>query len=254
MALSWSELLEDINEYFVDITRDKIFNKKTDDFETHVRSCLKLNKKEDWNYIIASEDILEDSNAAIENFLRFGLSGPTKLDCIGEKYLRLYGVLNASYLQQQAILNLIKYFQIPKLSEYKAKIDSLELRALRNKLGAHSVDYDAKSEGEIQAFVPIRAMIEDFKVDHFEHRNNSYHQVDLKSAVEEHLKLICFLYVIVVEKSIATIYKSNADKINSLLAPLEPFKEMLNGASLTRIEGENTYIVIKSVSPKDLTK
>lgn len=254
MTLTWSDLLEDINELFVGITRNRIFKKETDDFECYVQSCLKLNKKEDWNYILASEDILEDSNAAIENFLKFGLSGPTKIEFIGEKYLRLYGVLNATYLQQQAIYNLIKYFQVPNLSKHKKKIDALEVRNLRNKLGAHSVDFDTKNIGEIHAFVPVRMTMEDFKVDHFEQTKNTYHEVDLKSAVEEHLKLICSLYIVVVEKTISTIYKANTEKIGSLMERVEPFKRMLDGAYLTRIKGEDRYIIIQAVSPNDSTK
>ncbi len=119
MQLNWSELLHDINELFVTITRNKIFKNEKEDFLLHVQQCLKLNRKEDWNYILASEDILEDSNEAISNFLKFGLSGPTKYESLGEKYLRLYGVLNATYLQQQAMYNLYRFCQCLEPSKIK---------------------------------------------------------------------------------------------------------------------------------------
>ena len=71
MQLEWTELLDEINDLFVKITRDKIFKNEKDPFLDHVKKCLRLNKVEDWNYILASEDILEDSNAAISSFLKF---------------------------------------------------------------------------------------------------------------------------------------------------------------------------------------
>ena len=90
MLLKWTDLLEEINELFIKITRDKIFKNEKEDFLSHVQICLRLNRPEDWNYILASEDILEDSNTAISHFLKFGTSGPTKYDDLGEKYLRMY--------------------------------------------------------------------------------------------------------------------------------------------------------------------
>ena len=77
--MTWDELLKDINDFFINLTQYKIFKHEKDDFLRHVKESLKLNKKEDWNYILASEDILEDSNEAISSFLRFGVSGPTKI-------------------------------------------------------------------------------------------------------------------------------------------------------------------------------
>jgi len=59
MTFDWSQLLDEINGLFVKTTRDKIFKNEKDDFLKHVQTCLKLNDSEDWNYILASEDILE---------------------------------------------------------------------------------------------------------------------------------------------------------------------------------------------------
>lgn len=247
MSLSWCDLLEDINDFCVEITRAKVFKKDTEHFKEHVQSTLKLNKLNDWDYILASEDILEDSNAALKNFLKFGLNGPTKLDLIGEKYIRLYGVLNATYLQQEAIFNLVKYYQVPNPSLYKDSINKLEIRKLRNQLGAHSVNYGQQHEGEVLAFVPVRASMDDFKVDHFEHTSDVYHTVDLKHAIEEHLKLLCSIYIVVIKKVISTTYKSNSNKISSLLDCVKPFEAMLDGATLIKKSEKYSYVIIESV-------
>jgi hypothetical protein len=167
VQLSWCELLSEVNDLFIKITRNKIFKKETDDFLSHVQQCLKLNKKEDWNYILASEDILEDSNEAISNFLRFGISGPTKYNDLGEKYLRLYGMLNATYLQQQAICNLYKFFQCPNFPKKKEQIDTLQIVSIRHKLGAHSANYKDPETSEMHVFVPVRIELNDFECSYF---------------------------------------------------------------------------------------
>lgn len=222
MQITWSQLLNEINNLFIKITRDKIFKNEKDDFSAHVQQCLKLNKKEDWSYILASEDILEDSNEAISSFLRFGISGPTKYDDLGEKYLRLYGVLNATYLQQQSVLNIYRFFQCPSVSSKKKEIDKLEVVAVRHKLAAHSANYEDQATREMHVFVPVRMELNDFECSYFNHYNDDYKTVDLKSAIEDHLKLMCSIYVEVIEKAISTIYKSNRDKQEDLLERVSP--------------------------------
>jgi len=144
VQLGWNQLLDEINDLFIKITRDKIFKDEKEDFLSHVQQCLKLNRKDDWNYILASEDILEGSNVAIANFLIFGVSGPTKYGDLGEKYLRLYGVLNATYLQHQAVFSLFRFFQCPNIKSKKKDINALEVVSVRHKLAAHSANYEDK--------------------------------------------------------------------------------------------------------------
>jgi len=248
MQLSWSELLSEINDLFIKITRNKIFKEEKDDFLSHVQQCLKLNKKEDWNYILASEDILEDSNEAISNFLRFGISGPTKYNDLGEKYLRLYGMLNATYLQQQAMCNLYKFFQCQDLRKKKEQIDTLEIVSIRHKLGAHSANYKDPETSEMHVFVPVRIELNDFECSYFNHYTDEYETVDLKSAIQNHLELMCSTYVEVVKKMILTIYKSNKDKCNELIKRVAPFERMLSGCGLMKNQQTGEFIVIEYVS------
>jgi hypothetical protein len=58
-------------------------------------------------------DIVDDASAAIDHVERFGLSGSTKYDDIGEKYLRLYGLLSATYIQQQSIGTIFRIMNLP---------------------------------------------------------------------------------------------------------------------------------------------
>ena len=244
MTIDWSQLLNEINDLFIKITRDKIFKSEKDDFLSHVQDCLKLNDKKDWNYILASEDILEDANEAIVNFLKFGISGPTKYDDLGEKYLRLYGVLNATYLQQQAIFNLYKFFQCPNINKLKKEIDGLKIRNLRHKLGSHSANYDDKISGDMHVFVPVRIELNDYDCAYFNHSTDDYKNVDLKSGIEEHQVFMCKTYLEVLHKSVRTMYKSNPDKISAIIEMASPFEAMINGASLMKNTATGEYVII----------
>lgn len=247
MLLKWTDLLEEINELFIKITRNKIFKNEKEDFLSHVQNCLRLNRPEDWNYILASEDILEDSNKAIAHFLKFGISGPTKYEDLGEKYLRLYGVLNASYLQQQAILNLYKFFQCPDPNSLRKKFNTLQIIELRHKLASHSANYDDPGSGDMHVFVPVRIELKDFEVSYFNHHNDEYSSSDLKKAIEDHLKLMCKTYIMVIKKSATTIYKSNPEKVEKLMEKMDPLLQMTEGRSLMKNQQTGEFTIIEFV-------
>ncbi len=103
------------NDRFRDLINDKAqrHNGGSESFDLFIQRSLKLNKVSDWSFICSSMDIINDSLLGIENFIRFGIGGPTKYDDLGEKYIRLYGVLNATYIQQQALLNLYRISNAP---------------------------------------------------------------------------------------------------------------------------------------------
>jgi len=247
MYIEWTNLLDEINELFIKISRNKIFKNEKEDFLPHVQACLRLNKPEDWNYILASEDILEDSNTAISNFLKFGMSGPTKYNELGEKYLRLYGVLNASYLQQQAILNLYKFFQCSDTKKLRDQFNSLKIIELRHKLASHSANYNDQGSGDMHVFVPVRFELVDFEISYFNHLNNENSKADLKEAINEHLKLMCQTYIKIIEKTVSTIYKSNPEKISELIEKLEPFNKMIGGCKLVKDETTGEFTIIEIV-------
>jgi len=78
-----------------------------------------------WNQLCSSLDVIEDSDLAIDAYLNREFS---KDD--GEKYLRLYGVLQALFLQQDAVTNFCESLGLPNdlITDPKLK----EIRAIRN--------------------------------------------------------------------------------------------------------------------------
>ncbi len=120
------QILESYSNTFRDLINDKNLGTKGS-----IKDVLRLNKEEDWSFIWTSMDIVDDASLALESFLKFDLDGPTKYNDIGEKYLRLYGILSASYIQQQAIITLYKLNNIPHPREAIKKIKALKIK--RNK-------------------------------------------------------------------------------------------------------------------------
>lgn len=70
-------------------TLRELVNTKIDSTKEPVRESLRLSKDEDWDFLCASMDVIEDANLALEDFLEFGLDGPAKYERGGERYLRL---------------------------------------------------------------------------------------------------------------------------------------------------------------------
>jgi len=78
-----------------------------------------------WNQLCSSLDVIEDSDLAIDAYINSEFS---KDD--GEKYLRLYGVLQALFLQQDAVTNLCESLGLPNNLNANPKLR--EIRDIRN--------------------------------------------------------------------------------------------------------------------------
>lgn len=117
--------------------------KNTSNFEKDFRKRLKFQKDTDWKKFRASIDLLEDTELALRSAFAYQLGDlNNNNDDFGEIYLRLYGVLNAVYLQMAA------YEEISTLINYKSRKDikksfrKLDIYQLRGMAGAHTVNYE----------------------------------------------------------------------------------------------------------------
>ncbi|MFV0218587.1 hypothetical protein OBK23_02720 [Empedobacter falsenii] len=70
---------------------------KSKNFKSDVIKFFYFEKEFDWNILLNALYVIDDTEYAKKNYLKFKLSGPTKILDIGEQYLRLYGILNAVY-------------------------------------------------------------------------------------------------------------------------------------------------------------
>lgn len=115
------------------------------DYNQKLNKRFKLDQNKFEHGIIEScRFLLEDTECAIENFKDYGISGRTKKSDVGESYIRLYGLLNAIYLQISVPLKLIEVFKLEQQinkTKLKDEFKALPIYQTRNKISAHTIDY-----------------------------------------------------------------------------------------------------------------
>jgi len=84
-----------------------------------------------WNQSCSSLDVIEDSDLAIDAYVNSEFPEEN-----GEKYLRLYGVLQALFVQQNAVIDLCKSLGVPDNIHPKLK----RIRDIRNDSIRHPTD------------------------------------------------------------------------------------------------------------------
>ncbi|MGO8799684.1 MAG: hypothetical protein ACLQJL_11430 [Roseiarcus sp.] len=205
-----------------------------------IKELLLLNSGDDWNFLCAAMDIIGDSSEAIDNVLRFGLSGPTKHDDIGEKYLRLYGLLSAVYVQEEAALTICRVMGVGDYKHRKAQVETLDIRQLRNKIASHGTAYRNSKTNITEAYVPLRYEIGDTEVTAVNNTSSRHEKTNITQAVTDHLYLIIDILDGAIEKSINTFYRGQNDKKKK---PLEGLKDL-------RIEKSGGMVWVTPGGPK----
>jgi hypothetical protein len=191
--------------------------------------ALKLNDRRDWEFICVAMDVVGDAALALGNFLRFSLDGPTRYEDVGERYLRLYGLLSAAYVQQEAVLKLYSLMNCPKPREVQAEFSQLDIRTLRHQLASHSVDYLAPGESKTQAFVPVRIGLSGFECMVTENRGGATRTIQLDQAILEHCKAVTSVLDRVYDKSVKTIFKGQLKKIAEFQDKLKDLRFVRDG-------------------------
>jgi len=209
-----------------------------------IDEALELRQSKDWYFIATTLDIIGDTNSAIQHFLETGLEGLGTKTQEAERYLRLYGILNSTYLQQEAIVVLCQ--KIFHWNEKKSKrlFQESKIREIRNKVASHSSDYSdyssKKFKGEKESYVVIRNSLSKYT---FEFINNEIKKdmdnnqerlfmerefVNLKESLEEHLKLIISLFDKLYEQSVTILYKNNKLRLQEELDNLSFLRTLVS--------------------------
>ena len=83
----------------------------------------------------------------------------------GEKHLRLYGILNAFYQQNLALINLIKLFHLAPEKKIIQQLKNLDCIKLRNKIAANSTNYSTDlNNDEFDVYEIFRPELERGKI------------------------------------------------------------------------------------------
>ena len=239
------DLLHKYASTFREMINSKVWGSKSS-----IRPLLKLNSESDWDFLTAAMDIVDDASAAISHVNQFGLGGPTKYNDLGEKYLRLYGLLSATYIQQQSILTIFRIMNVPNLKAAKASFDRLQIRALRHKISAHGTDYRNTMTGNKEAYVPLRFGLGDKDVTAVRHSSFVQHdKVNLSDAIEAHTRLMIDVMDSITEKSIKTLFKGHAKKQAQFTTELSDLRIEKSGGLLFKVKG-GPKMVVTFVGPK----
>jgi len=153
------------------------------DFNNDIVEFLGVSDIDSYHFIIDSYYLLEDTQLAKQNFTEFGTTGPTKYENLGEVYLRVYGVLNACYLQQQSIVEMCDKLNI---QIDKKEIKELLLFDLRNTFASHTVSRgykDNKRSYILDRYSLLSGQLKGYSLNHKSKRD--YKDADI---VEEILK------------------------------------------------------------------
>jgi hypothetical protein len=222
--------------------RDQI-NAKVRSSDKTVKELLRLNSENDWDFLCASMDIIEDASEAVRHVQRFGLSGPTKYNDLGEIYLRLYGLLGATYIQQEAILTIYRIMSDGNRKALKVQFDALEIRQLRHKLSAHGTSYRKTRSDTEEAYVPLRYKIEDTCVTAVNNTSRQHETIDLTEALEKHIRLVIETLDSILETSINRLYQGQEVKTAKSLDKLKDLRIEKNGGIVLDIPGDKKIVI-----------
>ena len=156
-------------------------------------------------------------------------------------------MLNATFLQQEAIREICRKFDMQADAEVKA----IPIRDVRNRIGAHSPNKKVGSKAK--AFAPIRGTLSGFKFSYMSSESRqgkvvmAGQTVDLKAQLEEHCQVIIEALDRAYEKLADVFWKKNKRKYNKHLEKLKNLRIQKDGGLIIGT-GKNK-IVIHGVEP-----
>ncbi len=140
-------------------------------------------------YQIAScLDTVEDAQLAVDEYCRLDFS--TKGTDKGELYLAVYGVLQAMFLQQDALQNLASLLDFPyRMDNYPGL---KEVREVRNQIVGHPTSYRRNGTESYYAINRMKLSLRTLQV--LEYNDQDQRQmrtIDIKQALSDNEALIC---------------------------------------------------------------
>lgn len=214
--------------------------KDDEDFEENfyevVSKKLKFQHKTDWQKYQSSVHLLEDTEYAIASAFKYQL-GDLSVDNkdYGGMLLRLYGVLNAVYLQIGAYENIMNLLNYPEKGKTMKKFKQLKIYKLRGIAGAHTVNYEYDDEvlqsrkgiHKTTAFSILQCYLEETgKRIHAIDKNGLSFEFNLLESLTEYEGITRDLLIKLIEFSIQKFYTKKEDKeemkrrLNELLPDL----------------------------------
>lgn len=224
-----------------DLTNDVVLVNTAIPFKKRVKDRLKFESEQDWYVLCSLMDVLSDTELAKGNFLKYSLSGPTKILDYGEQYLRLYGIVNAIYLQKSAISEFIQIIKFKGKKDIDKKLNALKIIKFRHIIGAHTINYNDNGKKNPHQFQ--RAMV----VNNITTSDSlgNFKDYDLKTLIQEFTSYAEQILIDLCEKYINTVLKNGGQKKVKYLAILDVLKAQKAGHIVIDIPGGDESFVIR---------
>ena len=193
-------------------------------FTNKIRELFRLDNDLGWSFYCASLDTIGDSNLAIVSFQNYKLRLANGI-VSGDQYLRLYGLLNAVYVNYGAIITLADLVKI-KSKELEDSFKNTSILFIRNALAAHPTNFNS-GDGKVNYKI-VRCSIRDEKNVTIVNHVNESKKFNLIDSVDEYIRLAEDVLHKICLKLIQIRFESSKAKIDDLAGKLEKIKHNSN--------------------------
>jgi hypothetical protein len=201
-------LISRIEQHVRDLINE-VANSAQGEFLPSIKTLLKFENESDWITICSLLDVIGDTELAKDNFRKFKIEGPTK----------------------------IKY---PAKNAALKDLNDLKILELRNKAGAHTVDYlgndRKKNPHQISRGIGDNTKIETLD------SNNVHQEYDLHLLLNHFDDTVEYLLLKGAMKFVSTVFKNNSVKKAKYLRNLNAFEKALETGILIGFEGEPIFM------------
>lgn len=224
-----------------------------EDYKVKLNKKFGLEDKYSHDIIESCYWTLEDSEEAINNFLKFGNQGPTRYENnLGEKYLRFFGVLNAINIQHLIIKELYDIFKVLNKESLIIDLKKVAIIELRNKLASHNVNY--KDQSGFDFFKIARYSIRD-NTDNvqFVSKENKRESFELKNEIILFKEILHKHLQIISEHLVSRYFKSESKRFKELTELTDLLNKKRNGAIISEnLNGEYLVFEVDKSKIKDI--
>lgn len=189
-------------------------------FVDKMKELFKFENSESWSFLTSSLDTLGDSHFAIVSFLNSNIENGKHFN-IGERYLRLYGVLSSVYIHFRSISTLADLIKTRTI-ELEQEFKSLDISFLRNAISAHPVNFELN--GDKTNFKIARYSLNDFGSLDVISKKNKFKTYDLYKSLNTYIEFSERTLENIIKKMIQNRYDSSVLKREELLNELEKIK------------------------------
>ncbi len=210
-----------------------------DDYNLKLSKKFGLDSCYDHTIIDSFIFLLEDTDCAIQDFIDFGLDGHTRHNNVGERYLRLYGFLNAVYLQHSVPVQLAEVFKLgnkkKQISEALNRTRIIKFRAIA---GSHTVNHFD------QKFFRLSQMTLNGNGDQIRFiGKDESDTINLRLELFEYYKIIFPLLLEIFELIIDKLFAKQSKNFKELNEYLSLIGKETKGALLSKLPDDSLLIV-----------